>query len=82
MKWLREKMRNSYLAAKDRRAKGEKGGMEITTVIGLVIVAIVVLVIVKNTFIKTTNKATKTTERAIDTLYDNTDGSGKVETNP
>jgi flagellar basal body-associated protein FliL len=72
MNWIREKTRNAYLKAKERRERGEKGGMEITTVVGLVIVAIVVLVLVKNMFVNTTHKATNSTEKSIDTLYDDT----------
>ena len=73
MNWIREKTRNAYLKAKERRERGEKGGMEITTVVGLVIVAIVVLVIVKNMFVKTTNTMSKSTTNAVDSLYNETE---------
>lgn len=78
MNWIREKTRNAYLKAKERRERGEKGGMEITTVVGLVIVAIVVLVIVKNMFVSTTHKATQSTTKAINSLY-NSDTDSSVE---
>jgi hypothetical protein len=78
MNWIREKTRNAYLKAKERRERGEKGGMEITTVVGLVIVAIVVLVIVKNMFVSTTHTATQSTTNSIDTLYNTDDGTGNV----
>ena len=78
MNWIREKTRNAYLKAKERRERGEKGGMEITTVVGLVIVAIVVLVIVKNMFVNTTHTATNRTTKAINSLY-NSDADSSVE---
>ena len=78
MNWIREKTRNAYLKAKERRERGEKGGMEITTVIGLVIVAIVVLVIAKNMFVKNTKTMTNSTTNAIGSLY-NADKDSSVE---
>lgn len=69
MNWCKKKLQAAYLKAKGKR-NGEKGGMEITTVIGLVIVAIVVLVIAKNMFVKTTKNMSKSTEDAIGSLYD------------
>lgn len=78
MNWCKKKLQAAYLKAKEKR-NGEKGGMEITTVIGLVIVAIVVLVIAKNMFVKTTHKMSDSTTNAINSLYNTENDSGNVD---
>lgn len=78
MNWCKKKLQAAYLKAKEKR-NGEKGGMEITTVIGLVIVAIVVLVIAKNMFVKTTKNMSDSTTNAINSLYDENDDSSHMQ---
>lgn len=73
---LKKKMQNAYLKIRHR----EKGGMEITAVIGLVIIALVILIIVRNMLVANTKTMSNKTTDAVNKLYNNTETNQSMDT--